>query len=222
MKKIIALIIVLFLSGCSGIMVSLSVDDSHPKTTRHFKLGQDHPGEWPHGSKKDCIDAIATHATNNGSQYNACGFPAPDLRGYKVVKMEYVPMPDNLKGKMYVLTFKNKQGGVVLKSYHKTHPFAYTLQKAGEEQYTIVDTTCKKVYDTKYFEKYEVPQCVLELYSKAIAGGYLPGQFEQQEGFIKLRTPEPDDFNPYEGEPFSAGTQWKKVCEWWDEDAFRN
>lgn len=125
-------------------------------------------------------------------------------------------MPEYLRGKMYVVTFKNKQGDVVIKSYHKTHPMAYTVQKAGEESYTIVDTTCKKVYDIMYFGKYEVPQCLLELYSKVRVGGYLPEQFEEQEGFIKLRGPEPDDFNPYEDAPFSTG-RWIKLCEWWDE-----
>jgi len=45
---------------------------------------------------------------------------------------------------------------------------------------------------------------------------------EEQESFIKLRTPEPDDFNPYEDAPLSAGKQWKKACEWWDEDVLRN
>lgn len=168
-------------------------------------------------AKKACINAIVT---NNGSQSNACGFPVPDLGRYKVVSMEYVPMPDDLKGKMYVVTFKNKQGDVVIKLYHKTHPMAYTVQRAGEEPYTIVDTTCKKVYDTMYSEKYEVPQCVLELYSKAKIGGYLPEQFEEQKGFTKMRSPEPDDFNPYEDAPFSAGKRWIKACEWWDEAAF--
>ncbi|MFB3886589.1 MAG: hypothetical protein ACE144_15285 [Thermodesulfobacteriota bacterium] len=161
-----------------------------------------------------------TIGTNKGSQSNACGFPVPDLGHYKVVSMEYLPMPDDLKGKIYVVTFKNKQGDVAAKLYHKTHPMAYTIQKAGEEPYTIVDTTCQKVYDTKYFGKYEVPQCVLELYSKPKIGGYLPGQFEEQEGFIKMRSPEPDDFNPYEDAPFSAGKTWIKACEWWDEPSF--
>jgi hypothetical protein len=222
MKRTIALIIVLFLSGCSGTLVSLSVEDSHPEIRQHFRLGQDHFGKWPYGAKKDCIDAILINATNNSSQYNACGFPVPDLRCYKVVSMEYVPMPDDLKGKMYVVAFKDKQGDVVFKGYHKTHPMTYTIQRAGEEPYTIVDTTCREVYDTKYFGKYEVPKCVLELYSKARAGGYLPEQFEDQESFIKLRSPEPDDFNPYEGASLSAGKQWKKACEWWDEDSLRN
>jgi hypothetical protein len=45
---------------------------------------------------------------------------------------------------------------------------------------------------------------------------------EDQESFIKLRGPEPDDFNPYEDAPLSAGKHWKKACEWWDEDSLRN
>ena len=203
-------------------MAPLSLKDTSSKIMRHFRLGGDPPGEWPHGAKKNCIDAIVTNATNIGSQFNACGFPVPDLRYYKVVSMEYVPMPDNLKGKMYVVTFRNKQGDVVIKSYHKTHPMAYTVQKAGEEPYTIVDTTCKKDYDTKYFGKYEVPQCVIDLYSKDRVGGYLPEQFEEQDSLIKLRSPEPDDFNPYDEAPFSAGKRWEKTCEWWDEDLLKN
>ena len=54
----------------------------------------------------------------------------------------------------------------MVKGNHKTHPVAYTIQKADEEPYTIVDTTCRKVYDTKYFGKYEVPQCVLNYTAK--------------------------------------------------------
>jgi len=218
MKKIISLIIVLFMSGCSGAATSLR--DTHPELNRHFALGRHTFGEWLHGAKKDCINAIVLNAANNGSQYNVCGFPVPDLRGYKVVSMEYVPIPDPLHGKIYVVTFKDKQGDVVIKDYHKTHPMAYTVQKAGEGQYTLVDTTCKKVYDTIYFGNPEVPQCVIELYSQAKAGAYLPEQFEEQEGFIKMRDPEPDDFNPYENAPFSAGKRWRKACEWWEEDLF--
>jgi hypothetical protein len=217
MKKIISLIIVLFLSGCNGAVTSLR--DTHPELNRHFNLGHNTYGKWSYGAKKDCMDVIVT---NSGSQYNACGFPVPDLRHYNCISMEYVPMPGDLKGKIYVVTFKNKQEDFVIKAYHKTHPMAYTVQKAAEEPYTIVDTTCKKVYDRKYIGKYEVPQCVLELYSKPRAGGYLPGQFEEQEGFIKLRSPEPDDFNPYENEPLSAGKHWKKACEWWDEDVLNH
>jgi hypothetical protein len=222
MKAIITLIIVLLLSGCSGTMASSSFVGSYPKIMRYFMLGQEHPGEWSYGPWKDCIDAIVTNPRSSASRYNVCGFAVPDLRYYKVVSMEYVPMPDYLKGKMYVVTFKNKKGDIVMKSYHKTHPMAYTVQKAGEESYTIVDTTCKKVYDTMFFGRYEVPQCVLELYSKVRLGGYLPEQFEEQENFIKLRSPEPDDFNPYEDTPLSIGAKWKKACEWWDETVLSN
>ncbi len=172
--------------------------------------------------RSSCADFTVRNEPDNGVEYNACGFSVPDLGHYHVVKKEYTPMPGRLKGQMYDVTFQDKQGDNVTKLYYKTHLMAYTVQEVKEEPYTIVDTTCKGVYDTKYFGKPEVPQCVLELYSEAKPGGYLPGQFEEQEGFIKLRGPEPDDFNPYEDAPLSAGKQWRKNCEWWDEDSLRN
>ncbi|OGP63271.1 MAG: hypothetical protein A2169_08535 [Deltaproteobacteria bacterium RBG_13_47_9] len=47
-------------------------------------------------------------------------------------------------------------------------------------------------------------------------GQYLPGQFEPQEGFIKLRSPEPDEFNPYKDHPhYFWVSGWVKYCEWW-------
>jgi len=45
MKKIICLAIILVLSGCTG-MVALK--DTHPELNRHFRLGQDQPGEYPY------------------------------------------------------------------------------------------------------------------------------------------------------------------------------
>jgi hypothetical protein len=222
MKLFIFLIIVLFLNGCNGMMVSLSARDPHPGMGWQFRPSQHSPGEGLCSSQKDSPDKMITNIENNDSQYDACGFPVPDLRHYKAISAEYVPMPENVKGKLYVVSFKNRQGDIVVKDYYKTHPMAYTIHQTGGEFYTIVDTTCRKVYDTKYLGKYEVPQCVLELYSKVRPGGYLPGQFEDQEGFIKLRTPEPDDFNPYEDAPLSAGKHWKKACEWWEEDELKN
>lgn len=70
MKAIMSLIIVLLLSGCGRTMAALSLKDTYPKIMRHFRLGEDHSGEWPYGAKKDCIDAIVVNATNNGSLYN--------------------------------------------------------------------------------------------------------------------------------------------------------
>jgi len=46
-------------------------------------------------------------------------------------------------------------------------------------------------------------------------GGYNDGQFapDRNEGFIKLNTPESDNFNPRVGsDPFCVG--WVKKCEW--------
>jgi len=208
MWKTVGLIIltVLALSACR---TGVAFKDTQIELQGHFKLRQASSEERSDSAKTDCVDTIVPNPTDNGSQYNACGFPVPDLSSYHVVSTEYVPMPDHLKGKMYIVTFKNKHGDVVIKEYHKTHPMAYTVQKTGETPYTIVDTTCKEIYDTMYFGKYEIPECVLELYNKVEVGGYLPGQFEEQEGFIKLHTPEPDDFNPHEDEPFSVGKHWK-------------
>jgi len=46
MKKIIcAAIIILVLSGCKTLV---ALKDTHPELNRHFRLGQDHPGEYPY------------------------------------------------------------------------------------------------------------------------------------------------------------------------------
>ena len=181
MWRMVALIILtaLALSACRTVE---AFRDTQMELQGNFKSGQASSGQRPNGVKKDCVEAIVINPKDNGSQYNACGFPVPDLSSYNVVSTEYVPMPDHLKGRMYVVTFKNKHGDVVIKEYHKTHPMAYMVQKARETSYTIVDTTCKEVYDTMYFGKHEIPECVLELCSKVEVGGYLPRQFEDQEG----------------------------------------
>ena len=161
---------------------------------------------------------------------NAAGWPAPKRYGYKFVSMEYVERSDIEKGKynkVFVVTFRNKKGDVLISQYFKTHPIAYTIRKAGEEPYTIVDTRCRKVYDTKYpgakHEKYpgglgyEMPQCALDLYTTQKPGAYNPGQFEgEQTGSIKLNTPQPDDFNPLDPDnpdPQSS-PYFRKACEW--------
>jgi len=47
MCRMVGLIIIfaLVLSGCHG---SLLLVDTHPELNRHFRLGIDHPGEWPY------------------------------------------------------------------------------------------------------------------------------------------------------------------------------
>ncbi len=50
-------------------------------------------------------------------------------------------------------------------------------------------------------------------------GGYFLGQLTTvQEGSIKLRTPERDDFNPYKNDIrylHVPENGWVKACEWW-------
>ena len=48
MKKIVCLIIVLFLTGCGGTMHSLPFKDTHPELNRPFRLGIDTPGDYPY------------------------------------------------------------------------------------------------------------------------------------------------------------------------------
>jgi len=157
-------------------------------------------------------------------EYNAAGWAEwPKRHGYKFISMEYVPRSDVEKGKynkVFVVKFKNKRGDVLISQYFKTHPLAFTIQKAVEKPYTIVDTKCRKVYDTKYPSgtHYEIPQCALDLYTTDNAGAYNPGQFpaEEQTGFVKLNTPEPDDFNPLDPdnpEPWTS-PYFIKACEW--------
>jgi len=43
-------------------------------------------------------------------------------------------------------------------------------------------------------------------------GEYNIGQFEPQDGWIKLNTPEPDDFDYRSKDPFCQ--RWYKACEW--------
>jgi len=50
-------------------------------------------------------------------------------------------------------------------------------------------------------------------------GGYLLSQLTTvQDGFIKLRTPEREDFNPYKNDIKNLNVPedgWVKACEWW-------
>lgn len=122
---------------------------------------------------------------------------------YKTAKLgSYCPGQFNDDSKVYVVAFENKQGDKVTNYYHKTHPFAYTIEKKGEEPYTIFNTKCTKVYDTK------------------TTGGLKYEKYEDKSTGIKMRTPEPDDFNPYTNEVNPrSNSGWKKMCEWWDESA---
>ncbi len=213
-KMVVLTVIILLLYGCRGRMTFI---DRGVKINDAFRITR----ITSHASginKKHCLDAIIRDPLRDAWQYDACGFDIPDISSYKVVSKEDLPMPAPFQGKMYLVTFRDRHGDVVIKGYHKTHLTAYIIEAAGEPPHTIVDTTCRDVYDKMYFGRYEIPKCVVELHKKAEIDGYLPGQFEEQEGFIKLRGPEPDDFNPYEDEPFSSGKHWRKACEWWDED----
>lgn len=157
------------------------------------------------------------------AELNGKGWPVPKpqelKKYYKVVWKGYVDRSDKVEGdETFAVKFQSKAGDVIFKEYYKTHPFAYVIQKKGEEPYALLDSRCRKVYGWKYAgtEKYEIPDCVLEMHTKPKLGGYCPGQFGgKQEGFIKLRTPEPDDFNPLTDDPDPASDpNHFKACEW--------
>lgn len=50
---------------------------------------------------------------------------------------------------------------------------------------------------------------------------YVPGQFVEQTGFIKLSHPEPEHYNPKLNDPLhpeywnTSDSDWTKRCEWW-------
>lgn len=173
--------------------------------------------------KPDQKSAELFQAQYPGAEYKSEGWPVPDVnKGYKVMLKEYGKLDEssipkcfrdmykevkwggycpgqfNDDSKVYVVVFQNKQGDKVTKYYHKTHPFAYTIQNADEDPYTVFNTGCIKTYDAKIpgSLKYEIYE------EKPTSSG------------VRMRTPEPDDFNPYEDDPLSTG-QWTKACEWW-------
>lgn len=169
------------------------------------------------------LEAVVTNA--DGSEYNPAGFKTPDLDKYKPVEMEYVSMHDGIPqwakdmyktpkvggycpgqfdedekhSLAYKVTFKNKQGTVIEKFWHKTHHFAFTIKEPGKEPYTLTADKAMNSYHLKMprelkYEKYDTSHW-------------------------SMRHPEPDDFNPYKDDPkYSHVTKWKKACEWWPDD----
>ncbi len=157
-----------------------------------------------------------------GAEYNPAGFKAPDLAGCKVLLKEYARMPeesipqsfrdmyktnklggynhgqfseDEKHNLAYIVQFKNKQGTIIEKFYHKTHPFAFTIKEPGKKPYTIIAEKVKGTYCLK------IP---LELKHETYDTSHWT-----------LNHPEPDDFNPNTDDPFPERDQeWYKACEW--------
>jgi hypothetical protein len=158
----------------------------------------------------------------DGSEYNPAGFKAPDLTGFKVLLKEYAKMSeesipqsfrdmyktdrlgvynpgqfdeDEEHSLVYIVQFENKQGVMIEKFYHKTHPFAFTIREPGKKPYTIMAGQVKGAYCLKIplelkYEKYDTDHWIL---------GH----------------PEPDDFNPNTDDPFpERDPEWYKACEW--------
>jgi hypothetical protein len=173
--------------------------------------------------KKTCDDMVAMDATNRHA-YNECGFNPPSLDRYIPIDMLHVSMPENIPqwakdmykvthvglyspaqfeeedehSIVYKVTFRNKQGKVIEKFWHKTNAFAFTIKELGEKPYTLIAEESMGIYalrmeGTLKYEKYDTSHW-------------------------KIRHPEPDDFNPYlYGSVYGGSTKWKKMCEWWPE-----
>lgn len=156
------------------------------------------------------------------AEYRAEGFKAPDLAGCKVLLKEYARMPegsipqgfrdmyktnrlggynpeqfteDENHNLAYIVQFKNKQGTIIKKFYHKTHPFAFTIKEQGKKPYTIIAEKANGPYYLK-----------------------LPWEFKHETydtSHWTLKHPEPDDFNPNTDDPFpERDNEWFKACEW--------
>jgi hypothetical protein len=173
--------------------------------------------------KKPCVDMVVMDATHRLA-YNECGFNPPILDGYRPVEMLYVSMPESIpqwakdmykvtrvglyapaqfeeedeQSLAYKVTFRNKQGKVIEKFWHKTNAFAFTIKEPGGKPYTLIAGESMGIYalrkeDALKYEKYDTSHW-------------------------KIRHPEPDDFNPYlYGSGYSGSTNWRKMCEWWPE-----
>ena len=173
-------------------------------------------------TSKELIHLKTTVINTDGSEYNPAGFKAPDLTGYKVLLKEYAKMheesipqsfrdmyktdklgvynpgqfeEDEEHNLVYIVQFENKQGVVIEKFYHKTHPFAFTIKEPGKKPYTIIAGQVQGAYCLKIplelkYEKYDTRHWIL---------GH----------------PEPDDFNPNTDDPFpERDLEWYKACEW--------
>ena len=171
---------------------------------------------------KEPVRLEAIVINSDGSEYNASGFKAPDLSGCKVLLKEYARMPeesipqsfrdmyktnklggynpgqfaeDEKHNLAYIVQFKNKQGTIIEKFYHKTHPFAFTIKEPGKKPYTIIAEKAKGAYYLK-----------------------IPGELKHETydtSHWTLNHPQPDDFNPNTDDPFpERDKDWYKACEW--------
>ena len=166
------------------------------------------------------LEAIVTNA--DGSEYKTSGFKAPSLAGCKVLLKEYAKMPeesipqsfrdmykinkiggynpgqfaeDEEHNLAYIVQFKNKQGTIIEKFYHKTHAFAFTIKEPDKKAYTIIAEKAKGPYHSK-----------------------IPGELKHETydtSHWTLNHPQPDDFNPNTDDPFpERDKDWYKACEW--------
>ncbi len=169
------------------------------------------------------LEAVVINA--GGSEYSPTGFKIPDVERYKAVEIGYVSLlkgipqwakdmyktqkvggycpgqfaEDEEHSLVYKVTFKNKQGTIIDKFWHKTHHFAFTIKEPGKEPYTLIADKAMNAYNLKMLG---------ELKHK-----------KYDTSHWATRHPEPDDFNPYKDDPkYSHVTRWKKACEWWPED----
>ncbi|MBM3199907.1 hypothetical protein FJZ53_03130 [Candidatus Woesearchaeota archaeon] len=174
----------------------------------------------PKNTKPQYLESIVVNS--DGSEYKASGFKAPSLENCKVLLKEYAKMPeesipqsfkemyktnkiggynpgqfaeDEEHNLAYIVQFKNKQGIIIEKFYHKTHPFAFTVKELGKTPYTIIA------------EKVKGPYCLK-----------IPGELKHETydtSHWLLNHPQPDDFNPYTDDPFpERDPDWYKACEW--------
>jgi len=174
----------------------------------------------PKNTKPQYLESIVINA--DGSEYNVAGFKAPSLAGCKVLLKEYAKMPeesipqsfrdmykinkiggynpgqfaeDEEHNLAYIVQFKNKQGTIIEKFYHKTHAFAFTIKEPDKKAYTIIAEKAKGPYHSK-----------------------IPGELKHETydtSHWTLNHPQPDDFNPNTDDPFpERDKDWYKACEW--------
>lgn len=175
----------------------------------------------PKNTKPQYPESVVT-IIEDGSEYNLAGFKAPDLAGCKVILKEYSKMAEESIPKCfrdmyktnkigcynpgqfsedekhniaYIVQFRNRQGTIIEKFYHKTHPFAFTIKEPCKKPYTIIAEKVKGAYCLKMpwglkYEKYDTSHWT-------------------------TKHPEPDDFNPNTDDPFpERDSEWYKACEW--------
>lgn len=174
----------------------------------------------PKNTKPQYLETIVIKS--DGSEYKTSGFKAPSLENCKVLLKEYARMPEESIPKSfkemyktnkiggynpgqfaedeehnlaYIVQFKNKQGTIIEKFYHKTHPFAFTIKEPDKKAYTIIAEKAKGPYHLK-----------------------IPGELKHETydtSHWTLNHPQPDDFNPNTDDPFpERDKDWYKACEW--------